>query len=260
VCEIGGVTGVNMSNGEGPWSEPRPPRTNHRWRIWLWLGLLAAFAAGVWGLAKLFPGHVADQGWLFPARAFAILVLVSSGLLAPGRLPLGRAARYVGVWAGLIAVLVLGYVFRADLADLGLRIRSQLIPAYAVQTAPGVLALSQSNDGGYYAVGKMNGQPVSFMVDTGASDVVLSPADARRLGIDTAALKYDDIHETANGAGHGARFVVQSLSIGPIQFRDLPVSINQTDMSQSLLGMTFLKRLDSFEFKQGRLLLRFHGP
>ena len=123
--------------------------------------------------------------------------------------------------------------------------------------SPGVVALSQTGDGGYEVVGAVNDQPVRFAVDTGASDVVLSPADAKRLGFDIRCAELRPHHmKPLNGAGHSASATIDKLSIGPIQLRNVPVTINRTEMSDSLLGMAFLRRLDSFEFKRGQLILR----
>jgi len=248
-----------MSDEQGPWSEPPRQRMNTRRRVWVYLGLLGATALGVFALAKLFPGQVTGSDWFYPAQDIGMLAVVASAVLASRRFGLVQVARYTAIWAAVAVVMVLAYLLRGDLHDLGQRFRSQLVPAYAAEDAPGVVAIGQSRNGDYVVIGKVNGRPVEFVVDTGASDVVLSPADARRLGIDPTALKFDDVHETANGPGRGARFVVDSLSIGPIQLHDLPVSINAAEMSRSLLGMSVLQRLDSFEFKGGRLLMRYHG-
>ena len=116
--------------------------------------------------------------------------------------------------------------------------------------------LGQDASGGYSVIGEVDGQKVNFMVDTGASDIVLSPADAKRLGVDEAKLDFARQFETANGIGQGAAYTVSSLVVGPITFHKVEVSINRAPMSSSLLGMAFLKRLKSFEVKDGRLYLR----
>jgi aspartyl protease family protein len=135
--------------------------------------------------------------------------------------------------------------------------RSALIPGYAVATEPGVLVLSESADGHFHVFGEVNGARVSFLIDTGASDIVLSPADARRAGIDIEALNFDRIYQTANGLGRGATATLDTLSIGPIALSDVRVSVNQAEMRQSLLGMTFLKRLAAFRIEGNRLYLHW---
>jgi aspartyl protease family protein len=248
-----------MSDGRGPWDlppKPKPARTGEVWRLLLWLGVIAGGGVGVLWLAKLFPGRITGADWYYPINGLGFLALVASGILVSRRLRLGQIARYLGLWAGAAAMLLVGYTFRDDFADIGQRLRSELVPGYATPTAHGAVALSQSQGGAYEVVGAVNDQPVRFVVDTGASDVVLSPADARRIGIDVGALDFTRPYETANGAGHGARVIVDTLAIGPIRMRNVPVSINQAEMSVSLLGMSFLRRLDSFEFKRGQLILK----
>jgi aspartyl protease family protein len=97
--------------------------------------------------------------------------------------------------------------------------------------------------------------PVRFILDTGASDVMLSPFDARRLGFDPAALSYTRIYQTANGTVAGAPVVLPSLEIGSIRLTNLPASVMQTDSGTSLLGMSFLSRLASYKVDGSRLTL-----
>lgn len=223
------------------------------------LVVLALAGAAIWGLMRLFPGRVSTTNdWGSIAQTLAVLALVSASLLSM-RLKLRDTARYVLIWLALGAAVVAGYAFRADLGDAALRVRSALIPSYAVASGDHTLALGQDSDGGYHVMGQVNGQAVGFLVDTGASDIVLSPADAQRIGVDMAALRYTHVYETANGEGEGAAYVAPSLAIGPIRLTNVVVSINKTPMSSSLLGMSFLKRMDSFEFKGGQLILKWRG-
>ena len=101
----------------------------------------------------------------------------------------------------------------------------------------------------------MNGGRVTFMVDTGATDVVLAPADARRIGLDPAGLTFDQLASTANGTVTGAAIRLDSLAVGPIEMRDLPATVNGADMSESLLGMEFLNRLSGWRVENGVLTL-----
>jgi aspartyl protease family protein len=108
-------------------------------------------------------------------------------------------------------------------------------------------------------MGEVDGAPVRFVVDTGASDIVLSPQDAARAGLLPPSTKYSRPSETANGVGYGAPMDVRSLEVGPIRLANVRVFVNQAPMSASLLGMTFLDRLDSFEVRGDQLFLRGRG-
>jgi aspartyl protease family protein len=119
------------------------------------------------------------------------------------------------------------------------------------------MVLTESDGGNFFIVGEANGVRVRFLIDTGASDTVLSPADAASLGIDVRSLEFSRVYSTANGLGKGAPYTLDSLSIGPISISPMPVSINGTEMGSSLLGMTFLRRFRYFEIQGRRLILRY---
>jgi aspartyl protease family protein len=251
-----------MDEFEGPWAAttpppPPPPRRRGRLGLFLWLGLLAAVGAGLLVLARFFPGQLDTGADRFEAmRIFGLLALVSSGLVATRRLDLGRTARHAAIWAAILAVLIVGYTFRDDFVSAGLRVVSAINPAYAVANGPGSMVIGRGEGGGFYVMGKVNGAPVRFLVDTGATQIVLGPADAERAGLATAALRFSDPSETANGVGYGAAASARSLVVGPVSLADVPVTINQAPMSASLLGMPFLDRFASVEVRGDRLFLR----
>jgi len=255
-----------MSDHEGPWSslppppKPAPPRAPAPGRLRRGLMMLAIIAVCgllVLWLSSRFPSQAGDDRWSSAGINIGFVALIGASLLSQ-RLKLGQVVRYVAIWGVIGGVLGLGFVYRQDATEAFYRVRSALIPGYAVPTGPNTVVLTESQGGGYEAVAQVNGQPVTFVVDTGASEIVLSPADAQRLGADPGALKFEHHYETANGVGLGADWKVQSLAVGPIRLSDVAVSVNQTPMSRSLLGMTFLRRLESFEFKGDQLILR--GP
>ena len=248
-----------MADQDGPWgvAQPPPPRRRSRKRLLIWLAIVAALAGCILAFSQPFPGQLSATGWFIVWRNFAILAALSSGIAFASAAQLRRGARHALIWCAVIAVLVVGYTLRNDLAGLGERIRGELIPSYAQVTAPHTLAVTQSDDGHYYVMGAVNGAPVRFLVDTGASDIVLTPADAARAGIDTANLDYGHLYATANGTGHGASSTADRLVVGPIALTNVPISINQAPMQASLLGMTFLTRLEAYEFRGGRLFLKW---
>ena len=247
-----------MTDGDGPWGrETRGGPPVPRGRLLVWLGLLVAVAAGVGLLAKAFPGAVStadDWGWV--ARGVGLVAIVSTGILTAGRIHWAEKARHAAIWAGIVGVLVLDATYRDELSGVVQRVRGEFSASYPVATGAHELVVTQDADGGFVVMGQVNGQPVRFLVDTGASDTVLSPADAHRLGLDKAALIFDHASETANGLGHGATYVADSLAVGAIRFQAMPLVINQSPMSYSLLGMTFLRRLDSFQVRGRRLYLK----
>lgn len=249
----------------GPWSFPPAPqgppprRARLSPRVFIFLLLLASVAAGYWALTRLAPGQLsgADQGDAL--YLFGFLALVASGLVFARRMPLGVIVRNIAIWIAIAAVALLGYSYRDDLAGVALKLRGELFPAYAVSTTPHVLTVTQSDDGHFYVMGAVNGAPVRFAIDTGATDVVLAPADAQRAGVDLATLKFTAPTETANGVGYGAPYTVADFAVGPIRLSNVAMAINQAPMSTSLLGMSFLRRLDSFEAHGDQLILKWRG-
>ena len=241
----------------GPWGQARGPRRPSRTGLYLWLGLIAVVGLAVFLLNQAFPGTDTPLGDPALIQTLGFLALASSGLLFVRQFNLKQTMRNILIWIAVGGVLVIGFSFQNELKDLGLRLRSSLVPGYAVETGPRELTLSESEDGHFHVYGTINGTRISFLVDTGASDIVLDPADARRLGIDLDSLKFDRPFGSANGIGYGAKTVVGGLVVGPIVFSDVEVAINKAQMGSSLLGMAFLKRLKSYSVSGGKLILRW---
>jgi aspartyl protease family protein len=103
----------------------------------------------------------------------------------------------------------------------------------------------------------VNGVPIEFMVDTGASHVVLRQQDARRLGFTPANLDFSQRFQSANGIVRAAPVELRELRIGQLRLFDLEASVNGGPLPISLLGMSFLRRLSSYEVARGRLILRW---
>jgi aspartyl protease family protein len=240
----------------GPWGGP-PPRKRSRAGLYLWLGVIAAVVAGVLVMDRLFPGNDAPFSDPGVIQTLGFLALVSSSLLFVREFDLKRTARNLLLWLAVGLVLVLGFVFQNELGDLALRLRGALIPGYAVQTGPREMTLSEGEDGHYHVYGTVNGVKIRFLIDTGATDIVLDPADARRIGLKLEDLNFNRPFGSANGIGHGAGIEVDELAIGPIHFKRVPMSVNGARMGSSLLGMAFLKRLKSYSFSGGKLILRW---
>jgi aspartyl protease family protein len=248
-----------MSQNQGPWRGEEPPRgepAHGRSRLFVWVAFIAAGAVGLWLLFQAFPGAIQsgqDTAWLVYGLVWASFL--SLRLLSGGPIRWGEKAKHAAIWLGIIAVIAVGFTYRGEVAGVFNRVRSEGSSGYPVSTGAREMVVTADPSGGYFVMGKVNGKVVRFLVDTGASDTVLSPADAHRVGIDVAALPFDRASETANGVGYGAAVRVDELTIGSISMADMPVMVNQAPMRQSLLGMSFLSRLESFHFRDGRLYL-----
>ncbi len=236
-----------------PWEPPEPK--GPRLGLYLWLGALVGIGLLVFLLLRAFP----DESLANPdvIQTVAVLALVSSSLLFVRHFNVKQTVRNILLWLGVGAVLVLGFSYQEELMGIGQRLRADLIPGTPLQTSAGEMVISASEGGGFHANGTVNGTPVRFLVDTGASSIVLSPADAKKLGIDLDNLVFNRAYETANGIGYGASATVDELTVGHIRLTNVPVSINQAPMRNSLLGMTFLNRMKSFNISGRKLVLRY---
>lgn len=169
-------------------------------------------------------------------------------LLLRNRTRLGQMAQYAAVW---------GLIFLGAIAAVGLwgDIRQTVAPRQNVMADEGRIAVPRAPDGHYYLTLDVNGVPVRFVVDTGASQVVLTREDAERVGIDTGELAYLGRAMTANGEVRTAPVRLESIGAGPIRDDGFNAWVNSGEMPESLLGMSYLQRFDSIQIADGQLLL-----
>jgi len=169
---------------------------------------------------------------------------------------LWRAALQFGTWFSLLAIAAIGYGMRQELTDAGYRVLAIFIPAYGYSADARTISFAAAPDGHFWINARANGVDFRFMVDTGATSVVFSTADARRLGLDPAALRFDHVMSTANGPTKAAAIRLREIAIGPLVVTDVPALVNSGDLSDPLLGMRLLERMSAVEIKSGRLTLR----
>ncbi|EEY04448.1 TIGR02281 family clan AA aspartic protease [Brucella neotomae] len=186
-------------------------------------------------------------------------IVLAAGLLGSG-IRLGDFARNIAIWSVIILGLVAGYQYRYDLQDAASRITAGLIPGNPISgmNADGTLTvtLAKSANGHFEVNGRVNGARVHFLVDTGASSVVLSQEDAERAGIDTASLNYSVPIMTANGQARAASITIATLQIGDIERHDVRAMVTKEGLlTGSLLGMNFLQTLGGFTVRGDQLIL-----
>lgn len=171
--------------------------------------------------------------------------------------------RHFFFWCLLFLALLSGYTYRKDINDFKQRIVAEIVPAGTPLSeaksseAENVVKLRKQLDGHFIARGRVNGSPIIMLVDTGASTVVLKPSDAERAGIDLETLTYSTPVQTANGSTLAAPIRLRFMSIGDINVEDIEALVAKPgSLNQSLLGMSFLRRLHSYEFAGDFLTLR----
>ena len=176
-----------------------------------------------------------------------LVAAVGSYLLVEFRGRMGQMLRGMMSWGLIIVGLMAGYGLWNDMGR-------QMIPRQAVATG-GEVVLPRAADGHYYLILDVDGQPVEFMVDTGASGVVLSQDDARSLGIDPQTLVYLGSAQTANGTVRTARITLKNVRLGGYEDDTLKAYVNDGEMNGSLLGMDYLGRY-RIEIAGDQMILR----
>ena len=170
---------------------------------------------------------------------------------------IGWALRWVLLCCGLVLVGVGLLDRRAALSpDSTSPLRPERQPA---TSAPGASAppsntiVYTANERGHIILdAAVNGAPVRMLVDTGASLVTLTPADARGSGINPAGLVFSGHVQTANGTARMAPVTLREIRIGQLSIYDVPAAVLE-NLNVSLLGMSFLDRLQGYEMRDGKL-------
>jgi aspartyl protease family protein len=232
-----------VSPAPDPWGGRGPRRPSIGPATW-WLALLGAVAALVAFLVWRYPDALTSQrDWASVTFLVALLAMVSAGVLAGRRFEPGSAVKQAAIWVSIALLLVIGYSFHVEIGRLGERVAGQLLPHRGTVVEEGTITFRVGNDGHFRVEATVDSKSLRFLVDTGASDVVLSPVDARRLGFDVSELNFTRFYETANGLVRGAPVRLEEVKIGPIV------------VNSSLLGMSFFGRLRYYEVRDGTLTL-----
>ena len=135
------------------------------------------------------------------------------------------------------------------------QMKGGMITPAQTEATGGRIEIPMARDGHYYVTADLNGVPVKFMVDTGASDIVLTNRDAERIGLDLNGLVYLNRAQTANGTVEIAPVRIDSFALGDDVATDIRAMVNGGEMSGSLLGMAYLQRFAKVSFERGQLVL-----
>ncbi len=230
----------------------------------VWVGLVLLAAAIVILLLK-YAGAIVEldpAGLGELATGLLILLALGGALVLLYRDKVGETMKMVGIWVLIFIGLLAVYAYRYELISVAERVASELLPqGTQVETeGPGgraAVRIRREAGGHFIARVRVNNTPISMIVDTGASAVVLRPEDAYRAGVEVEDLRYAIPVQTANGETYAARVRLDSVSVGGIYLRRVDALITRPGtLHQSLLGMSFLRRLQSYEFRGDYLELR----
>ncbi len=192
-----------------------------------------------------------------------LLIITVPALFGAYRGRIGGAVRDLLSWSFIGLVLVAGYSYRDELGRIAFRIADELSPPGVSlgveqrQAGERAVRIRRRGDSHFVASVAVDGASVPMLVDTGASTVVLRHPDARLLGVDTTRLRYTVPVQTANGLAYAAHARLGEVSVGSIAVRNVDALVAQPGvLKESLLGMSFLSRLRSYEFAGDYLTFR----
>lgn len=178
-----------------------------------------------------------------------LLGLVFGGwIFAQYRHRLGQALQQALLWMLLFMGVILMYGLKDDL-------QRQVFPATPAVFDGTKVLLSRAADQHFYVTLQINGTNVDFVIDTGATGMVLAQVDARQIGIDPDNLLYLGVASTANGDVRTARIKLKEVRLGEIVDYNVTAWVNDSDLDFSLLGMSYLSRFSSIEIRGDQLVL-----
>jgi aspartyl protease family protein len=207
------------------------------------------------GEGRIGPLSTDDFGSL--AYKLAILVFLGAAVLTMFRERFSQAVTAALLWVVVGLVLVIGYSYRYELGNIADRVMSELIPGHVISHGRTV-EVARTNAGDFDISARINGIRVPMVLDTGASSVVLTQQDAKAAGLPLEILNYTVSIDTANGRTRAAQVTLDRLAVGGLEERSVEALIVQPgQLRTSLLGMSFLNRLQSWQVSGDRLIM--HG-
>ena len=182
----------------------------------------------------------------------AFVVLIGSSLIAR-RLPLGKTLKMALAWVAIFGAIFLLFSLRDDAGRLWTRLTSEANPSAGIVDGKN-LRLRQSEDGHFWVKTEVNGHSIKFMVDSGATTISMSAADAQAAGIKSGG-GFPVAINTANGVVMAERARIDHLTVGPIERRDIAAVVAPEFGETSVLGMNFLSSLSSWRVEGRELIL-----
>ncbi|MBV7409608.1 TIGR02281 family clan AA aspartic protease [Maritimibacter sp. DP1N21-5] len=187
----------------------------------------------------------------FDYARLTYLVLLGGAVIASffvmNKANMGKSLQQLAIWALIFVGAIGAYGLWEDMGR-------DVMPRQSV-VGSGVVEVPRGADGHFYLTLELNGTPVIFVVDTGASEIVLSEDDARSVGLHPEDLDYIGSAMTANGMVRTAPARVEQVVLGDIVEENVKVYVNEGEMDASLLGMSYLRRFERLEITSDGMVL-----
>lgn len=187
-----------------------------------------------------------------------LLFLVAGGVSISGQGGWLKTLRNIAVIALAFLMLIVGYTYKDNLGGVYNRVKAEILPGSPQSLGGGEVILRRDPRSGQFATtGIVNGVETFFLVDTGASVVVLPHEEAIRLGYTEADLNYVLQVSTANGTTFVAPIRLNAVKVGDIVVNDIRAAVSKPgELSVGLLGMTFLNKLEGYSVSGDILTLQ----
>jgi len=225
-----------------------------------WIALLGITFAVILLVARRNGGAVAGLSGNDVASLTYYLILIAivgSGVVVLFRKQFAQAVKASVLWVTIALGLMVLYTYRAELRSVSERVMAELIPGRVVSRWLHIVEIVRGRNGDFQVAAQINGVRIALILDTGASSVVLTQEAAKAVGLPLEVLIYDINVDTANGRSRAASVTLDRVGVGDVVERAVPAMIAQPgQLRTSLLGMSFLNRLESWEVRGDKLVLR----
>ncbi|MFV0473160.1 MAG: TIGR02281 family clan AA aspartic protease [Pikeienuella sp.] len=160
-------------------------------------------------------------------------------------------------WLAIFAAAIAGFAYREEARAIFDRMRGEISPTIAIARAEGEVEIRKAWDGHFRAAAEVNGVAIGMLIDTGASLVLLTWEDAEAAGLNPENLAFSQPVTTANGRAFVAPATLDSVAIGAVGLSRVRAAVAERGkLRSSLLGMSFLGRLEETRFRGDRLILK----
>lgn len=163
-----------------------------------------------------------------------LLIFIGGYFLYKNHNKLGQSIQQAVIWGLIFLGVIVAYGFKDTISR-------QISPSTGIVNGASI-SFKKANDGHFHAKLIINGKHIVFLIDTGASNLVLSKSDAKKVGIDVDNLAFLDQAYTANGVTGIARVRLRKVIMGPFENTNIQASVNEGKLDTSLLGMDYLSR------------------
>ena len=178
------------------------------------------------------------------------LLFVASSLFGM-RQPIGKTLKMVLAWVAIFGTAFILFSFRSEFSGFGQRLKAEALGTSIEDGKE--LRIPMADDGHFWVDARVNGKPLRFVVDSGATVTTISLGSAKAAQIPIGTEK--TVIQTANGTAQAIKGYAGKLEIGSIERTDFPIDINEKD-NTNLLGMNFLSSLSSWKVEGNYLVLQ----